>query len=84
MEWQTPPPQGGVCRRPPIRRNWSFISRDSGVRRGNSCGSWPSVGGVLVVGGTGVPCGLAGVNGPASNTISADPAYGNEVSAGMP
>ena len=37
----TPPPHGGVCNRPPTRRNWSFIVRASCVRRGNSCGSCP-------------------------------------------
>ena len=76
LEWQTPPPHGGVSSLPPIRRNWSFMSRASCVRRGNSCGSWPSDGGMFAVGGRGVPCGLAGESGPESNTISAEPEYG--------
>ena len=53
---QTPPPHGGVSNRPPMRRNWSFMSRASCVRRGNSCGSWPA-GGAFAIGGTACPAG---------------------------
>ena len=77
FERHTPPPHGGVSSRPPMRRNWSFMSRDSSVRRGNSCGSCPADGGTFVVGGSGVPCGFAAVTGPESNTTSAEPEYGN-------
>ena len=51
--WQGPPPHTSTIR-PSGRRNCDFCSRAAGVRRGASCGSWPSRGGTLPAGGGGV------------------------------
>src|SRR5215210_5312282 len=56
-------------------RNSDFCARAAGVLRGRLCGSDPSRGGVLVVGGVGTPL---------SQTTSAEPSNGSDGIEGMP